>query len=656
MDLRNHMDYNASIISPALIDLKFTVSLDASFFSRNVHYICSYLYSHNLLWKESVCRQCIGQALRQHIVVKANLLNPQNNSGDNSREDGDKGSRRSTNKRSAPPASFDGNIIYSQYLYSSVDLASDSPVCIVGLIPMASFIALLLMNPTRAVVYVSHNDPTSNPFYNDLFELQSLFENFHISYSRGSGVPYECTVLHIFGMVNNLKEVAVILQQMPRSHALQHIIWEKFYSPIENYFDETVRFNSTSSSANDAEEKVVEFDSVGHWFGGRTYHHYSSSRNDEDDHTYVVQCFIAPKYSMVKSQPMQVLMGTVKSVSDYNHGSCEHSPLNTTTTTTMMMEDMVYFITYEQHTFIETAEAMAGALHRAGFPNALVMGSFNRTTYLRLRQEFCRRNLFQIVIGGHDPHVITGRYILLHTENINNAYIKMSHYRHILQHASAVMVYSKAHFNDVVKLGRGAEGGIFLVPMYSSTTGTLPHSESDVRYRREHGDFSNDLLVLLSWSERRRFMYHRLLQQTSLDNISIITTNWTITENQKIEFMDTQTREFFSDKSKIFFNFHSSDDSVLETHRINNLLSLGVCIVSEYSRTDPDLDAEYADTIYFHSTFEGIYAMVKMLLADEAMLRNCYKKSLDKFSRLMMDTDGLVAAITYAYNDKNAYK
>ena len=132
----------------------------------------------------------------------------------------------------------------------------------------------------------------------------------------------------------------------------------------------------------------------------------------------------------------------------------------------------------------------------------------------------------------------------------------MSHYRHILQHASAVMVYSKAHFNDVVKLGRGAEGGIFLVPMYSSTTGTLPHSESDVRYRREHGDFSNDLLVLLSWSERRSFMYHRLLQQTSLDNISIITTNWTITENQKIEFMDTQTREFFSDKSKIFFNFH----------------------------------------------------------------------------------------------------
>jgi hypothetical protein len=29
-----------------------------------------------LLWKEAVCRHCIGQALRQNIVAKANLLNP----------------------------------------------------------------------------------------------------------------------------------------------------------------------------------------------------------------------------------------------------------------------------------------------------------------------------------------------------------------------------------------------------------------------------------------------------------------------------------------------------------------------------------------------------------------------------------------------------
>ena len=114
-----------------------------------------------------------------------------------------------------------------------------------------------------------------------------------------------------------------------------------------------------------------------------------------------------------------------------------------------------------------------------------------------------------------------------------------------------------------------------------------------------------------------------------------------------------QTREYLSAQSKIFFNFHSSSgESVLETHRINNLLSLGVCVVSEYSQVDPDLDAVYEDTIYFRSSFEEMYDMVKELLADDAMLRGCYKKSIDTFSRIMGDTDGLVSAITYVYNNK----
>eukprot|EP01036_Dinobryon_divergens_P024899 gene24899-33390_t len=502
------------------MNLRFSVSLDSSSFSSNVHYICNYLNTQNLLWKEAVCKQCIGQALRQNIVAKANLLNPLGINGTDN-DDGDE-----SNIRSAPPPSFDGNIIYSQYLYST-GLVSASTICVVGLIPMTSVIAILLMNPSTAVVYVSNNGLAENPFYNELLQLQSMFTNFHISHTG------DCRILHILGMIDKLDDIRVVLKSI---HGVRHIVWEKFYTPFANNLDVPVTFYSTG------QESVYEFDSVGHWYGGRSYYSKGNHYNDKDqEYEYQVECFVAPEYSLVMSQTMQVFMGTLVKAADYR-ASCHAA----------VMEDKVYFITYEQHTFIETAEAIAGVLHRAGFSNVLVMESFNRTAYLQLRQEHCRSNLVQIVIGGHDPHVITGRYILLHTENIYNMYIQMSHYRHILQHAAAVLVYSKAHLED----------------------------------------------------------------------------------------------------SKIFFNFHSSsDESVLETHRMNNLLSLGVCIISEYSQIDPDLDAEYEDTIYFYSTFEEMYSMVKKLLADDAMLRECYKKSLDKFSKLMTDTDGLVAAITFADNN-----
>ena len=52
-------------------------------------------------------------------------------------------------------------------------------------------------------------------------------------------------------------------------------------------------------------------------------------------------------------------------------------------------------------------------------------------------------------------------------------------------------------------------------------------------------------------------------------------------------------------RTKVVVNTHTEDGSSLEVHRINYLLSMGACIVSERSLTDPELDAYYDDALVF---------------------------------------------------------
>ena len=96
-------------------------------------------------------------------------------------------------------------------------------------------------------------------------------------------------------------------------------------------------------------------------------------------------------------------------------------------------------------------------------------------------------------------------------------------------------------------------------------------------------------------------------------------------------------------------NFHEFEDSVLDSFRMNQLLSLGVCMVSEHSYRDPFLDIEYADTIYFGRTVDDMYDLAKALLADGKLLRDCYKRSVAKVRQLANPIDGLAEAVAFAY-------
>ena len=597
------------------VDLKLIVSLQASSYSRNINTICHHLYE-NISWREEVCKNCISDIIRQNIIVKANSISQDVNLSQSSIQ-------------------FDGNIIYSHYLYSSGGVLSGSTVCAIGYFLPTSIISLLLMNPSNKLVYISFmEDIREDDFYEDLRSLQSMFSNFHL---RMKDESPDCATIHILGVVKNLAELERYLQWLPSSIRVQNIVWEKIYENFENYLDVAIPYGESQISS---QAGVIEFDSVGRWLGGKA--DYSGNFDyDEIKNVFNVTCSFFSNYTLIRSQPIEVYMGAIRSVADNYEQPVDCDQV--------WVEDSMYFITYEDSMFIETAEGIADALHRASFLNVEIMGRFNRTTYLRLRNNYCKNSLVQISIGGDGLHILTKRYILFHTENRWGRFSQLSHYNHIVRHAAAVLVYSSAHMKDIRRIGR--EDGIFLIPMYSKTVHST-QVKNAIRHHREFDTIPNDLLALMSLSERRQSVLNQLLVASFEDNITIIVPNQKMEIVKQIQFSDIQTRDFLSLQSKIFVNIHQHHESVLETHRVNNLLSLGVCVVSEHSYVDHRLDAEYQDTVYFFTTFEELYATVKELLSNESMLRNCYKKSLEKFNELMSDTDGLVEALTYAHSNR----
>jgi hypothetical protein len=104
-------------------------------------------------------------------------------------------------------------------------------------------------------------------------------------------------------------------------------------------------------------------------------------------------------------------------------------------------------------------------------------------------------------------------------------------------------------------------------------------------------------------------------------------------------------------RSRIVVNIHNDENSVLEVHRINYLLSMGRCVVSERS-DDLLLDAQYARSVRFVEAGDesGMHAAIVSLLRNETDLRFCQENARRFYNELMMETEQLKVAVALAFD------
>ncbi len=370
-------------------------------------------------------------------------------------------------------------------------------------------------------------------------------------------------------------------------------------------------------------------------------------------------------------------------------------------------------ISIDQTFLIESARGLRDVLLRSGFKNVRISSTPNSVhTYRQILRQMeremcwignCSTNVLQIVLGAHTPVMLFPRYIIFHIENKWEPYIRLPHYRDILRESQAVLLYSDTHrevINEIAGFDQEqSEAKVHCIPMYSqslffesfvdyeeyrrspfaaaggidavtahrndslSTSSIVylpryngkPRSDDTARHTVStsagpiiaSGQQYIDLLFVGSFSDRRadfaRFMHAHAEQ----DGVKFLSRH---SLNGQLETLDLYTREFLGIRSKIVVNYHLENTSVLETHRINNLLALGKVIISERSTEDPDLDKLYEDVLIFVDNQEELYSTALRLLADEPARRRIEKIAIEKYRHIQMDNTAFKGIVLQAVN------
>lgn len=85
----------------------------------------------------------------------------------------------------------------------------------------------------------------------------------------------------------------------------------------------------------------------------------------------------------------------------------------------------------------------------------------------------------------------------------------------------------------------------------------------------------------------------------------------------------------------MILNIHTfeASSSLLETHRLNYLLSRGKCVVSEKG-IDKKLAQEYTGVVNFVNNIEEMIEKIHFLLTNEMKLMECEEKSRRLFEKI----------------------
>ena len=301
---------------------------------------------------------------------------------------------------------------------------------------------------------------------------------------------------------------------------------------------------------------------------------------------------------------------------------------------------MIIVITYSSRVFPDNAFALKDALERLGFSMVYVLGDLSVAEYTKLRNlaDFHHAFLLQIVMGADNLSMLMDNYILYHMEQRWSDAVAgtlFHRYSILVRRAMSVWTFS----SSLTEYFRGMNYSSFTVPIYSGTA----KNASFLQLTPLESTENSGVLFFGSCSPRRLEIVQYLVnifRNSKLFKFRYLCGGWQ-------EAIFDVERDIIVLRSKIVYNIHTNDDSVLEVHRVNYLLSMGKCVISEKGPNDVDLDTEYADTIIFVDSTDEMYAISEYLLLHPMELAACEERSIQKYQQISANLTPLKAAMDY---------
>jgi hypothetical protein len=298
-----------------------------------------------------------------------------------------------------------------------------------------------------------------------------------------------------------------------------------------------------------------------------------------------------------------------------------------------------FIITYTNRVFTETAFGLKRALFHLGYPLIEILNDLNLETVTKHQTiaDSCSSMLLQIAIAPHDLTMLLSKnYIVYHLEQVSSDFTfgrYFPRYKYLLNNALAIFTFSSYHSTFLQKKISSSKENLFTIPIYYSISSNPKESSSLSSLTPVTDDDYFDVAFLGSCSTRRAniltYLYEALKRQNPSLNLVFNCGSWST-----LKFDDE--RDFYFSHSKIILNIHSSEPStsILESHRINYLLSLGKCIISERG-IDESLASQYDDTILFvGNNYEEFLYRINEILSNKSKRKEYERKAKEKFNEI----------------------
>eukprot|EP00600_Ochromonadales_sp_CCMP1393_P000362 CAMPEP_0174983916 /NCGR_PEP_ID=MMETSP0004_2-20121128/17422_1 /TAXON_ID=420556 /ORGANISM="Ochromonas sp., Strain CCMP1393" /LENGTH=424 /DNA_ID=CAMNT_0016236247 /DNA_START=150 /DNA_END=1424 /DNA_ORIENTATION=- len=367
----------------------------------------------------------------------------------------------------------------------------------------------------------------------------------------------------------------------------------------------------------------------------------------------------------------------------------------------------VIAITYTIRVFAETAHGLRMALRRLGYRHVYILPDFTLDVYEHLLEkakglaeeaygEHNRRStknsdsfsawrkqkgkhgcVLQISLAPHDMAILSPNYVVFQMEQVWSPIAFTGplrlRYAMVLSNALCILSYSPFTASILRSLGYPC---VFVIPMYSLDPEVQRHTEfnnghlsllSDGNTTIAHGDTSHDaktfdVMFYGSCNKRRTEIVVELANQidnecqkkgvevgrgkggsSECHNYHLLCTNWESGSFDAKRFVDVT-------RSRLILNIHHDprNQSVLEVHRINYLLGLGKCVVSERSH-DQLLDTMYEGVLHFieDTASATVYNTLKALWSNATALQLCESQSRAKYKEISANTSQLETALNH---------
>lgn len=98
-------------------------------------------------------------------------------------------------------------------------------------------------------------------------------------------------------------------------------------------------------------------------------------------------------------------------------------------------------------------------------------------------------------------------------------------------------------------------------------------------------------------------------------------------------------------QSKVILNVHTEERSTLEVHRINHLLALSKCVITERSTYDTELDREYEGAVIFADNASHMYELAHYFVTNDTARAEVEHRAYQKYLRIQSDTAAMEASV-----------